>query len=62
MTQGHGRPFELISRGQAEEWAGVKLTDAELERLREAIPNSSIPDAIDTIVHEALGIGYSKED
>lgn len=62
MTQGHERPFELISRDQAEAWAGVKLADAELERLREAIPNSSIPDAIDTIVHEALGIGYGEED
>lgn len=62
MVQGHDRSFELISRDQAEEWAGVKLTDAELERLREAIPNSSIPDAIDTIVHEALGVGYGEED
>lgn len=48
---------QLISRDQAEEWAGVRLTDEQLERLAAAIPNSSIPDAIATIVVDALEIG-----
>lgn len=41
---------ELVSRDQAECWAGRALDDEDFERLSEAIPNSSIPDAIDTIV------------
>lgn len=40
----------MISRDQAESWAGRTLTDDEVERLEECIPNSSIPDAIGTIV------------
>jgi len=60
--QGNEPPLELVSREQVETWSGVTLTDAELERLRAAIPNSSIPDAVDTIVHEALGIGYREPD
>jgi hypothetical protein len=31
-------------------WAGRELSDDEVERLDEAIPNSSIPEAIGTIV------------
>jgi hypothetical protein len=42
--------LELISREQAEAWAGRALTDDDLARLDEAIPNSSIPAAIDAIV------------
>lgn len=42
--------LELITREQAESWAGRALSDDELERLSDAIPNSSIPDAVDTIV------------
>ena len=41
---------ELITRQQAEAWAGRSLSDDELERLERAIPLSSIPDAISTIV------------
>jgi hypothetical protein len=44
------RSLELITREQAESWAGRALSDDELERLSDAIPNSSIPDAVDTIV------------
>ncbi|MEB3023056.1 MULTISPECIES: hypothetical protein [Mycolicibacter] len=45
----------LISRKQADAWAGgPPLTDEEYEQLAEAIPNSSIPDAINTIVNEAI--------
>lgn len=39
-----------ITREQLAAWAGRALTDDEVERLDECIPNSSIPDAIDTIV------------
>jgi hypothetical protein len=41
---------ELITRQQAEEWAGRTLTDQEWDRLKQAVPSSSIPDAIATIV------------
>lgn len=45
----------LITRDQANEWAGGSpLTDAEYERLRLAIPHSSIPDAVETIVNESI--------
>ncbi|SUE32668.1 Uncharacterised protein [Mycolicibacterium gilvum] len=42
-------PAELITAEQASSWAGRALTADELDRLSEAIPHSSIPDAIDTI-------------
>lgn len=44
------RPGITITRGQLEDWAGRRLTDDEVERLDECIPNSSIPEAIETIV------------
>lgn len=44
----------LISRVQVHGWAGDALTDDEFERLHEAIPHSSIPDAINTIVNESI--------
>lgn len=40
----------LITRQQLDEWAGRPLLDDELDRLRGALPHSSIPDAIGTIV------------
>lgn len=49
---------ELISRSQANQWSGRTLTDEQYERLVDCIPNSSIPDAIDTIVNESI-IGSS---
>jgi hypothetical protein len=52
----HRRP-QLLSAEQVDEWAGVRLTDAQLTRLAAAIPYSSIPEAIATIVLEALDIG-----
>lgn len=42
-------PAQLITAEQASSWAGRPLTADELDRLCEAIPHSSIPDAIDTI-------------
>ena len=43
-------PAELITAEQATSWAGRDLTAEDLDRLAEAIPHSSIPDAIDTII------------
>lgn len=40
----------MITREQAEAWAGRKLTDDEAKLLEECIPNSTIPEAISEIV------------
>lgn len=40
----------MITREQAEAWCGRTLSDDDVERLEEAIPNSSIPEAVDAIV------------
>lgn len=45
-------PVPLITPEQAREWAGFNV---DLDRLAECIPNSSIPDAINTIANEAIG-------
>ncbi|WP_006243430.1 hypothetical protein [Mycolicibacterium tusciae] len=42
-------PAELITAEQASSWAGRALSADEIDRLAEAIPHSSIPEAIDTI-------------
>ena len=39
-----------ITRDQLESWAGRELSDEEVEALDTAIPESSIPEAIRTIV------------
>lgn len=44
----------ILSRDQLEAWAGRPLSDEEVEAIDECIPNSSIPDAIDTIANEAI--------
>lgn len=41
-----------ITDTQLEQWAGRVLTPEEIDRLAAAIPYSSIPDAIGTIVAE----------
>ncbi|MCX4094516.1 hypothetical protein [Nocardia sp. alder85J] len=43
-------PRQLITRAQAESWVGRPLSDGEMDRLDDAIPNSSIPDAVGAIV------------
>jgi len=48
-------PLELISREQAEAWAGRALTNEMLAELAKAIPHSSIPDAISTIIESIAG-------
>jgi hypothetical protein len=45
-----GRLTVEITREQLEAWAGRALTDDEVHALDDAIPNSSIPDAVGTIV------------
>lgn len=39
-----------LTRDQLEAWAGRELSDEEVEALDTAIPQSSIPDAVRTIV------------
>ena len=39
----------ILTRYQVDAWAGRDLTCDEVDRLTEAIPNSSIPDAVATI-------------
>jgi hypothetical protein len=46
----------LISPAHVDEWAGVRLSDAQFAALAAAIPHSSIPQAIETIVHDALEV------
>lgn len=47
-----------LTMEQLRSWAGLHrdLTPDELDRLDDCIPNSSIPDAIGTIVSEAMGV------
>ena len=55
----------LLTRGQLREWAGLgrDLTPDELAQLDDCIAASSIPDAIATIVSEALKLrGAGQED
>lgn len=49
----HEAPL-VIPRDIIEEWAGDMLHPEDFDRLAAAIPHSSIPDAISTIVGEAL--------
>ena len=39
-----------ITRAQLEAWAGRPLSDGEVDTLDDAIPNSSIPEAVGVIV------------
>jgi len=48
LPEGDG-PGITLTRTQLEEWAGEALTDQQVEALEEAIPYSSIPEAINTI-------------
>jgi hypothetical protein len=48
----------LLTRAQVREWTGLDrdLTGAELDRLARCIAGSYIPDSIETIVTEAMGL------
>ena len=54
LIDSDGRLTIEITRGQLECWARGPLTDEQEERLDDAVPHSSIPEAIDTIVNESL--------
>lgn len=41
-----------LTRGQVNAWAGYELDGDQLDQLEEAIPNSSIPEAIGTITEQ----------
>ncbi|MFE5342594.1 hypothetical protein ACFQ80_20395 [Isoptericola sp. NPDC056578] len=47
---GTGAGVGLVSREQADTWAGRELTDDEWNALSIALPASSVPDAVGTIV------------
>lgn len=47
---------------QIEAWAGGPLSDEQVDRLAECIPHSSIPDAVETIVTEAMGVQFSESN
>jgi hypothetical protein len=44
------RPGITLTREQLEAWCAMSLTDEQVEWLDGAIPNSSIPEAVQTIV------------
>lgn len=48
------RPGVSFTREQVEAWVGHPLTDEQVADIQEVAPNSSIPDAIETIAHVAL--------
>lgn len=45
----------LLTREQLNEWAGYELTEFERDDLEESIPNSAIPEAINTIAAQFRG-------
>jgi hypothetical protein len=47
-----------FTRGQVEAWVGHALTDEQVIDIEECAPDSSIPNAIEMIAHEALEIEY----
>ncbi|MEV0684774.1 hypothetical protein AB0I35_13005 [Nocardia sp. NPDC050378] len=49
-----GRDWPLVTLDQVVRWGGTTLTENELDRLVAAIPQSSIPDAINAIVGEIV--------
>jgi hypothetical protein len=62
LYDSHGDLTVEITRSQLEAWVGHKLTDDQVYELDGCIPDSSIPEAIDTIVHEAMGVDYPDEE
>jgi len=55
MIDSFGQLTIEITRGQLEAWAGRTLTDDEVRLLDGCVPDSSIPDAIETIVSSMAG-------
>jgi hypothetical protein len=52
LTEPAERYGITLTRGQLEAWAGMRLTDEQVDRLDEVIPNSSIPEAISAIADQ----------
>ena len=51
-----------ITREQLEAWVGHRLTDEDVAEIDDAVPNSSIPDAIACIASDALGLTDPDEE
>jgi len=53
----------LLTLNQVNGWAAIgrDLTEEELDRLADAIPHSSIPEAITAIVSDALGLVHVED-
>lgn len=54
MTARDERIVWSLTAAHADQIAECELTDDELSRLGNAIPHSSIPSALWTIIHEAI--------
>lgn len=59
FSEGPGLTF---SRAQVEAWVGHPLTDDQVADIEEALPLSTLPETVDTVAHEALGIRAGMED
>lgn len=55
-------PVWTLTRGYAADLLGRPLADDEAMDLAACIPNSSIPDALSTIMRDALGLTVPEED
>jgi len=44
----------VLTREQLEVWVGGSLTDEEVERVEQAIPESSVPDVIEGIANGVI--------
>lgn len=58
---GHDNPDQGITRDQIRAWSSADLTKDQLDRIVDAIPNSSIPDAVAEIAFTVLdGTGNNR--
>jgi hypothetical protein len=51
----------LLSRDWIRGLTGLTLGDEDMQRLARCIPGSSVPDAIGTIICEAMGLGLDAD-
>lgn len=58
----HDREVWTLTAGMADEMAGRRLTDDQLDRLAEAIQHSSIPEALDLIIYSLAGEAPDDDD
>lgn len=52
----------VITPGMVRDWIGRDLSNEDWIRLIQAIPQSTVPEAIQTIVFEALEVPYPEEE